>query len=189
MRKEIIILIILFFVSTSTLANAGVSVDKTSIDCIAGETIVLDYTITGTGPGSISFNITPDSIGFNITCNNSFIAPLLVPVVIKTNPFLMPGSYNITATITTEYESTPVVHHTTHHVTVIPPVEPIVINTTPSIPVPPVNLTRPALPPPTIINPSDDNALIKFIVLLSIIILLPFMVLFVYIYWRTHKKK
>jgi len=127
---SLILISTLFFVS---LTSAGVTVDKTIVNVTAGDSFILTYTVTGsTSDCFVTVNITPDDEGFQLSYDNQFKLPSTFVLYINTSMLLVPGTYYITTTFSTESFSSPKVSRRINHVTEAESQVPIVpVNETP----------------------------------------------------------
>ena len=176
------LLSILLILSLSVLAQAGVVVDKTSIDIVAGDDVVLVYTLSG--PSSICHvmvNITPDPIGFNLMYAPVVVVPGVLIVYLNTSMALVPGSYSLTAIFDVEQGTTPYVSRRVHHAHVFPPVDEE-NGTVPVIPPVDENETM----PPLILPPEHEPCDLSWLYILLIVIVVS-VLLFIIV--RKHKKK
>jgi hypothetical protein len=144
MKLKLFLVGILILLMISIPTHAGVTVDKTIIDIVAGDSFTIRYQLTYSGKDTmcyVSTTITPDGDGINLTYNSSFLLTSTTPsfdIVMKTNIRLAPQSYILTTTFDIE-QPTPVSrshHHTVvaSPVVVIPPVTPPVDDVDDSIP-------------------------------------------------------
>jgi hypothetical protein len=133
---SLILISLLFFVS---LSSAGVTVDKTTVNITAGDSFVLVYNVTDSSSNCfVSVEITPDSEGFLLSYVDSFKLPSTFVLRVNTSMLLVPGTYYITTTFSTDSPSSPKVSRHTHY------------SAQPETPVPaiPVNETPPSEPEP-----------------------------------------
>jgi hypothetical protein len=181
-KSRTTILSILILLSFSVLAQAGVVVDKTSVDIVAGDDIILVYTLSGSSSlCHVSVNITPDPVGFNLTYNPVVICPGILYLYLNTSMALAPGVYSLTVIFESEQGDAPHVSRRVHHTHIIPPV--VVDNETDPV-IPPVeeNETKPPLILPPEQEPCDYLWFYILLFVIGVSILLFFVV-------RKHKKK
>jgi len=134
MKTNFLIMMVFLFLINITNASP-VTTNTPTIDITAGDSFYLNYTLVYEGSTStqcyVSYAITPDSDGFQVT----YVSPFTIQpntnkyqIHINTDLALMPISYNITLTFLAESSSPVSIRHQIHNVynatiPVIPPVD------------------------------------------------------------------
>jgi len=181
-KVGIIVLSFLLLLSFSVVVQAGVVVDKASVDIVAGDDVVLVYTLSG--PSSLCHvvvNITPDPIGFNLMYAPVVVVPGVLVVYLNTSMALVPGSYVLTAVFDVEQGTAPHVTRRVHHAHVFPPVDEE-NGTVPVIHPVDENETM----PPLIFPPGNESCDYLWLYILLIVIVVSVLLFFIV---RKHKKK
>ena len=181
-KVGIIVLSFLLLLSFSVVVQAGVVVDKASVDIVAGDDVVLVYTLSGLSSlCHVVVNITPDPVGFNLMYSPVVVVPGVLIVYLNTSMALVPGLYSLTAIFEVEQGTTPYVSRRVHHAHVFPPVDEE-NGTVPVIPPVDENETM----PPLILPPEHEPCDISWLYILLIVIVVS-VLLFIIV--RKHKKK
>jgi hypothetical protein len=152
MKLKIFLVGILILLMISIPTQAGVTVDKTVIDIVAGDSFTMSYQLTYSGKGTMCYvttTITPDSEGINLTYNSSFVltsTPMVFNILVNTSMRLVPQPYIITTTFEIESQPASAVRRHNHRVSSPVVVIPSVDDTTP-----PVDDTNTTIPPVIVI--------------------------------------